>query len=191
MLNLKIIIASTRPGRKGPAVANWIFEMAKADGHFDVSLLDLAAINLPFLDEPHHPMMQKYQHQHTKDWSALISSADAYIIVTPEYNFAFPAPLKNALDFLYKEWNNKPAGLVGYGGVAAGTRALQMLKQVLTALKIMPLAESVTVPFFAKFINEDGIFVADEKLEKSAKDMLAELNRWAIALKTMRSVSAQ
>ena len=186
MLSLKIIIASTRPGRKGPAIAQWFYEIAQKNISFTTELLDLAVINLPFLDEPKHPRFRQYEHQHTKDWSAIIDSADAYVIVTPEYNFGFPAPLKNALDFLYQEWNNKPVAFVSYGGIAAGTRAVQMLKQVVTAQKMMPLAESVNIPFFMHHIDEQGIFKGNEMLNTSASDMLVELSKWGIALKGMR-----
>lgn len=189
MLNLKIIIASTRPGRKGPAIAAWFHEIAKQHTDFNSELLDLAVINLPFLDEPHHPMMQKYEHQHTKDWSAIIGPADAFVVVTPEYNYGYPATLKNAFDFLYKEWNYKPIAFVGYGGIAAGTRAIQALKQVVTAQKMMPVTEAVLIPFFTKYMDVDGKFTGDEYLEKSANDMLKELNRWAVAMKTMRTTT--
>ena len=186
MYNLKIISSSTREGRKGPAVAAWIFEEAKKQAEYSTELLDLAEINLPFIDEPEHPKLQKYQHEHTKKWSHTIDSADAFIIVTPEYNFGFPATIKNALDFLYKEWNYKPVGLVSYGGISGGTRCQQMLKQVLTGLKMMPLFEAVTLPFFAKHINNQGVFVADEHIQNSAKAMFAELLKWTKAMKPMR-----
>ena len=187
MVNLKIIIVSTRPGRKGPALGAWIYEAAKKYADLNVELLDLAVINLPFLDEPVHPRFQKYEHEHTKKWSAIISSADAYIIVTPEYNYGYPAPIRNALDYLYNEWTYKPVGFVSYGGVAGGTRAVQMLKQVVTAQKMMPVAESVNVPFFTKFINENGQFVPDEVIESGAAAMLAELIKWGENLKSLRT----
>lgn len=187
MLQLKVIIASTRPGRKGPAVAEWFAAIAGAHASFKTEVVDLAAVNLPFFDEPHHPRMRKYEHQHTKDWSALISSADAFVIVTPEYNFSFPATLKNALDYLYIEWNYKPVGFVSYGGIAAGTRAVQMLKQVVTAQKMMPVAESVNIPMFTKYIDEQGKFSGDAGLDKSAADMLDEIAKWGVSLKAMRA----
>jgi len=186
MLNLKIIIASTRPGRKGPAVAEWFYEIATQHTGFNVESVDLAQVNLPFLDESVHPILQKYHHQHTKDWSVLITSADAFVIVMPEYNYGFTAPLKNALDYLYKEWNYKPIAFVSYGGVSGGLRAVQMLKQVVTAQKMMPLPEGVPIPFFAKFIDENGKFNGDEALVKSANDVLKELHKWAVGLKGMR-----
>ena len=186
MITIKIIIASTRPGRKGPAMASWIYDLASAHPEYKVELVDLAVVNLPMFDEAHHPVMQKYEHQHTKDWSATIESADAFIIVTPEYNFGFTAPLKNAIDYLHKEWQYKPVGFVSYGGVAAGTRAVQMLKQVTTALKMMPVPESVNIPFFTKHIDADGKFTPEEGLIKSAEGMINELVKWTNVLKPLR-----
>ena len=183
---LKIIIASTRPGRKGPALGYWINEIAKKHSKFDVKLIDLQEVNLPFLDEPNHPRFQKYEQEHTKAWSKEIDGADAFIFVTPEYNFGLPATLKNALDFLFVEWGYKPVGFVSYGGVSAGTRAVQMLKQVVTALKMMPLFESVNVAAFTKYINAEGQFVPEEGLEKAAIGMLDELAKWTEALAPMR-----
>lgn len=186
MYQLKVILASTRTARKGPAVADWFMEQIQDHPEFHTELIDLKALNLPFLDEPEHPRLKHYQHAHTKHWSGIIDSADAFVIVTCEYNFGYPAPLKNALDFLYQEWNNKPVGFVGYGGIAGGTRAIQMLKQVVTAQKMMPLAEAVYIPFFAKHIGEDGKFTGDTALNQSAQTMIAELARWAGALKPLR-----
>ena len=187
MFNLKIIIASTRPGRKGPSIAKWIHEKALAHSAFTVELLDLAEINLPFLDEPEHPRMRKYQHEHTKKWSAVIDSADAFIMVTPEYNFSMTAPLKNALDFLFWEWGKKPVAFISYGGMSGGIRAVQTLKQVVTTLKMMPLPESIAIPFFTKHIDDKGVFTGDETLDKSAVALLNELQAWTGALKTIRT----
>lgn len=189
MYKLKLILASTRPGRQGPAVANWIFDVCQQNQSFDVELIDLAVINLPFLDEPKHPRLQQYVHEHTKQWSSTIEEADAFIIVTCEYNFGYPAPLKNALDYLYLEWNYKPVGFVSYGGIAGGTRAVQQLKQVVTAQKMMPVTESVNIPFFTKHIGEDGKFTSNEHLMSSANDMLKELLKWTITLNEMRKKS--
>jgi len=187
MYNLKIITASTRPGRKGPALANWIFDLAKKHTEFTVELLDLAEINLPFLDEPNHPSMQKYTKDHTKKWSATIAAADAFIFVTPEYNFGYPASLKNALDFLYNEWTYKPVAFVSYGGIAGGTRSMQALKQVISAMNMVPVLEAVNVPFFTKYIDEQNKFNADEIIQKSAEGMLKELGRWTETLQQMRN----
>jgi NAD(P)H-dependent FMN reductase len=184
--SLKIIIASTRPGRKGPAVAAWVNEICRQHTSFHVELIDLAVVNLPFLDEPEHPRLQHYTHDHTKQWSKMIDPADAFVVVTCEYNFGYPASLKNALDFLYKEWNYKPVAFVSYGGIAGGTRSVQQLKQVVTAQKMMPLAESVNIPFFTKHIDAAGNFTADEQLNKSLNEMLGELLKWTGALKPLR-----
>ena len=109
---LQIIAASTRPGRRGIAVARWVQQLAEAHGGFDVELVDLAEVALSVFDEPNHPRLRRYEHQHTKDWSATVERADAYVFVTPEYNHSFPASVKNALDYLSLEWADKPAGLV-------------------------------------------------------------------------------
>ncbi|MFT3700965.1 MAG: NAD(P)H-dependent oxidoreductase [Agriterribacter sp.] len=186
MTKIKVLTASTRHGHKGPAISQWILELLKSVEGIAVEHLDLKEINLPFMDEPHHPRLRKYTHDHTKKWSATIDSADAFIIVLPEYNFGFPATIKNAIDYLFEEWAYKPVGIVAYGGLSAGTRATQMLKQVVTALKMMPLAESVNIPFFTKFINEDEKFVSDDHLNSSANAMIRELIRWSDAMKHLR-----
>jgi NAD(P)H-dependent FMN reductase len=186
MTNLKIITSTTRPGRSGVAVEKWFTELAKTKHEFNVELLDLSVINLPFMDEPNHPRMQKYQHEHTKKWSAKINEADAFIIVLAEYNFAFPAPIKNALDFLFNEWMHKPVGFVSYGGVSGGLRSTQMLKQVVTTMSMVPITAQVNIPFFAKLIDENGVFQANEVIIKSAEHTLMELEKWSVILKPMR-----
>lgn len=185
-LKLKIIIGSTRPSRKGPVIANWFTEIARQDTNFEVEVLDLKAINLPLFDEAEHPRLQRYQHEHTKKWSKVIAEADAFVMVTPEYNFGYPATLKNAMDFLSVEWEEKPVGFVSYGGVSAGTRAVQDLKLPVTTLGMMPIPQAVNIPFFTQFINDEGLFVGNEALEKSAVGMLNKLKSWADALKGMR-----
>lgn len=187
MTNLKVITSTTRPGRAGVAIEKWITDVAKSKSEFNVELLDLSVINLPFMDEPNHPRMQKYHHEHTKNWSAKINEADAFIIVLSEYNFCFPAPIKNALDFLFVEWMYKPVGFVSYGGVSGGLRATQMLKQVVTTLSMMPIAAQVNIPFFAKLIDENGVFQANEIIIKSAENTLSELQKWSETLKPMRN----
>jgi len=187
MPTLTIIIGSTRPGRAGLPIAEWFIERAREHGAFEIDVADLAEIALPLMDEPNHPRLHRYEHQHTKDWSARIAAADAFVFVTPEYNYGYPAPLKNAIDFLHHEWKDKPAGFVSYGGVAAGTRAVQQLKQVLTTLKVLPVFESVNIPFHAQFIDEDGRLQANEIMEQAATAMLDELVRTEAALHTLRA----
>jgi NAD(P)H-dependent FMN reductase len=186
-VRLMIVIASTRPGRVGLPVGEWFAERARAHAAFELELVDLAELDLPFMDEPNHPRFHKYTHQHTKDWSAQVQAADAFVFVMPEYNYGFNAPLKNAIDFLHVEWEYKPVGFVSYGGVAAGTRAVQMLKQVVTTLKMTPLSEAVSIPFVAQFIDDDGELQANETMENAATAMLDELVRVAAALAPLRS----
>ena len=186
MYNLKIINSTVRPSRKGPIIATWIAEVAKQHGGFNVEVLDLAEINLPLMDEPVHPRLKKYEHEHTKKWSATIDSADAFIFVTAEYNHSYPAPLKNALEFLIQEWAYKAAGIVSYGGVSAGTRAASNLKSDLIALKVVPLFEAVNIPFFDQFIHEEAEFVPNEISLKSAQAMLTELVRWTKGMTVIR-----
>jgi NAD(P)H-dependent FMN reductase len=135
MLKLHVVIASTRPGRVGPVIGKWFHEFAVGHGKFEVELVDLADPQLPLMDEPAHPRLQQYEHQHTRAWSAKVDEADAFVFVTPEYNYSAPPSLINALDYLYKEWNYKPAGFVSYGGISGGIRAVQMIKQMVTTLK--------------------------------------------------------
>ena len=138
----------------GPSVAAWIHERTLAHGGFTVELIDLAEVNLPMFDEPKHPRLREYTHQHTKDWSARIERSDAIVFVTPEYNYGYPAAVKNAIDYLHEEWRDKPVGFVSYGGVAAGTRAVQQLKQVVTTLRMVPVVESVNIPFHSQYIDQ-------------------------------------
>jgi NAD(P)H-dependent FMN reductase len=187
---LQIIAASTRPGRRGIAVARWVEQLAEAHGGFDVELVDLAEVGLPVFDEPNHPRLRRYEHQHTKDWSATVDRADAYVFVVPEYNHSFPASVKNALDYLSLEWADKPAGLVSYGGVSAGLRAATALKPVLAALRMVPVVEAVSIPFFAQFLTDDDEFVPNTELEAGGKAMLDELARLAPVLQRLRTDQA-
>jgi NAD(P)H-dependent FMN reductase len=180
-----VIIGSTRPGRAGLPIAQWFVERARQHGGFDVDVIDLAEIALPLMDEPNHPRLRRYVHQHTKDWSARIDAADAVVVVTPEYNYGYPAALKNAIDYLHQEWQDKPIGFVSYGGVAAGTRAVQQLKQVVTTLKMVPVTESVNIPFHTQFLV-DGKVQANETMEQAASAMLDELVRLEGALRPLR-----
>jgi NAD(P)H-dependent FMN reductase len=184
---LQVIIGSTRPGRVGSAVADWIIDRARARGDFEVEVADLAVLNLPIFDEPNHPRLRRYVNQHTKDWSEIVDRSDAFIFVIPEYNYGFNAATKNAIDYLHQEWQNKPAGIVSYGGVAAGTRAAQMLKQVMSALKIVPVTDSVNIPFVGQKLDEDGRLKPNEIMEGAAAAMLDELARWTQALRPLRA----
>jgi NAD(P)H-dependent FMN reductase len=185
-MKLNVIISSTRPGRVGPAVARWFHGYAAGHGAFAPQLVDLVDFDLPIFDEPRHPALGNYAHEHTKRWAASVASADAFAFVTPEYNFGPPPSLLNALNFLYREWNYAPAGLVSYGGVSGGTRGSQAVKSTLSALKMVPVPEGVAVPMVAEQLK-DGAFSANSLNELAAKTMLDELLRWAEALKNLRA----
>jgi len=183
---LQVVIVSTRQGRKGDVVARWFETRARAHGAFDIELVDLAEVNLPLFDEPEHPRLRKYQHDHTKRWSERVARADAFVFVTPEYNYSAPPSIVNALDYLVHEWAYKPLAFVSYGGVSGGTRSVQMIKLQATALRMMPIPEAVSLPFFAKMFGADGSFSPDETQERAAAAVLTELKRWADALRLLR-----
>ncbi|MET3527614.1 NADPH-dependent FMN reductase [Phenylobacterium koreense] len=185
-LKLNVIVCSTRPGRVGISIGRWFEGFAKAHGGFDVALEDLAAFELPVFDEPHHPRLRKYEHAHTKAWSASVERADAFVFVTPEYNFGPPPSLVNAMNYLVQEWRDKVAGFVSYGGVSGGIRAVQAEKLMMTSFKIMPLPEQVMIPNFAQHLDAEKQFTPNDLHTASATAMLDELVRWAGALKTMR-----
>lgn len=188
-LTLLVVIVSTRPGRAGKPIGDWFNGFAGTEGGFDVALADLAGVGLPLYDEPHHPRLRRYEHEHTRRWSALVDAADAFVFVAPEYNFS-PAPsLLNAVDYLLAEWSYKPAAFVSYGGISGGLRAAQATKLVLTAVGVMPIPEAVTITAFREHLA-DGVFTPADRHLASARTMLAELRRWAEALKTIRSAPA-
>jgi NAD(P)H-dependent FMN reductase len=186
MAQLQVVTVSTRPTRKGPAVAQWFAALAQGHGAFEVVPVDLAAVALPLYDEPEHPRFRRYEHDHTKRWSALVDRADAFAFVTPEYNHSAPPSLTNALDYLFHEWAYKPVAFVSYGGVAGGTRSVQAARVTVTALRMMPIPEGVHVPFFTKSIGDDGVFSPDVGLSASVKPVLDELARWEAALRPLR-----
>lgn len=184
-LNLTILTASTRPGRVGPTVAAWVEQFARDNSSFDISAVDLADVGLPLLDEPAHPGKQDYQHEHTKRWSALIEPADAFIFVTPEYDYFPPAGLINALQCLSNEWQKKPASIVSYGGVSGGLRATQVLRSLLGSFNMVAVTQTVPVPFVSKHIK-DGTFEPNDEMKQGARLMLSALEDWAKVLAPMR-----
>lgn len=186
MPNLHVIVASVRPTRAGWPVAQWFVDAAARHGGFTVRLVDLKEINLPLFAEPRHPRFGNYEFEHTKAWSKVVAEADAFVFVTPEYNFSTPPALANALDHLYAEWHYKPAAFVSYGGVSGGTRGVQMTRLAVAALKMMPIPEAVHIPFVTKSI-QDGRFNAGDVQEQAARTMLDELLRWTNAMRVLRS----
>jgi NAD(P)H-dependent FMN reductase len=187
MLKIKVIIGSTREGRFGEKPAKWIFEEAKRREGLDVELIDLRDYPLPFFNEPKSPAMNNgvYANEIAGRLAKKIGEADGYIIATPEYNHGYPAVLKNAMDFIYSEWNNKPVGFVSWGGVA-GARAVEQLRQVVIELQMAPIRNAVHIPSFWTMIDENGN-LKTESLQKSANDFLAQLVWWAKALQAARS----
>ncbi|MFJ5780171.1 NADPH-dependent FMN reductase [Streptomyces sp. NPDC093094] len=174
---LQIHIGSTRPNRIAPAFTDWFAQVAEQHATFEIEVIDLAEVGLPLLDEPNHPRLRQYTRQHTRDWSATVDRADAFVMVTPEYNYGYSAVTKNALDYLCHEWADKAVGFVSYGGVGAGTRAVQQLKQVVTTLRMVPVLESVNIPFAMHKVTAEGKAETDAGLDQAAVLMLDELAR--------------
>jgi NAD(P)H-dependent FMN reductase len=185
-LKLNVIIGSTRPGRAGPAIGKWAAEHAAKHGKFEVELVDLADFNLPLLDEPNHPRMQKYEHEHTKRWAESVASADAYLFVTPEYDYFPNAALINALQALSQEWSFKAAGVLSYGFVSGGLRAAQELRMLISNLNMMPIPATVPIPFFPNFIDENKVFNPTDPMNQGLDAALDQLATWAAALKAAR-----
>lgn len=185
MTQLRIITAATRPGRVGPAVSTWLENLCAPLPDIQARVLDLADYDLPIFNEPKHPRLGQYEHAVTRRWAGEIASADAFVFVLPEYDHMPPASLINAISYLSKEWQYKPAGLVSYGGLSAGLRAAQALKPMLAGLKIVPLVEAVAIPMIADKVS-NGVLESTQPLEQAATQMLTEIRRWSEALKTLR-----
>jgi len=175
-----------REGRKGISIAEWVKETVSKDPRFETEFIDLKELNLPIMDEPNHPRLQKYEYDHTKRWSAKIAETDAFIFVTPEYNYGYPGVLRNALEYLHNEWQYKAAGIVSYGGVSAGTRSANALKADLMSLKVPALPEMVNIPMFTQFIKEDGKLYPNDMMTKALNLVLNELARWTRGMMVMR-----
>jgi len=148
--------------------------------------VNLGGVTRPWWDEPHHPRLGRYEHEHTKRWSASVREADAFVFVTPEYNYGSPPALVNAIHYLSAEWHYKPVGFVSYGGISGGLRGVQMTKQFVTALRMMPIPEAVAISMVAKQVA-DGVFQATDHNRNAATAMLGELRRWAEALKPLHA----
>ncbi|OIJ65017.1 NADPH-dependent FMN reductase [Streptomyces mangrovisoli] len=186
MPKLLIIIGSTRPGRLGLPIGTWAADAARKHGGFEVEVADLAEFDLPLLDEPGHPRMGRYTNEHTQAWSRAVESADAFLFVTPEYNYGPPPSLINAISYLFWEWTYKPVGFVSYGGIAAGLRGVQVIKQIVTTLRMMPIADGVAIPFVMQHI-QDGEFSPTPIMEETLPFHLDELLRWTGALAPLRA----
>ena len=184
MLKVAIILGSTRPGRNGEAVARWVHDIARTRRDADFELIDISDYNLPLLDEPIPPSMGQYMHPHTEAWSAKIASFDAYVFVTPEYNHSTSGALKNAIDYLYKEWNNKAAGFVSYGS-AMGVRAVEHLRLIMAELQIADVRAQVMLSLFTDF-EDFSTFNTAPHHEHTLHTMLDQVMAWGAAMKSVR-----
>jgi NAD(P)H-dependent FMN reductase len=189
MIKIGIIIGSTRPGRVGESVSRWVFQIAQERKDAEFELVDIQDFNLPFLDEPFPASMEQYSKPHTKIWSAKIDSFDGYVFVTPEYNHATSGALKNAIDFLYREWNNKAAGFVGYGGLG-GTRAVENLRAIVSELEIAHVRSQVALSLKTDF-EDFSVFKPAAHQAKSVNKMLDQLIAWSGALKNLREAKTK
>lgn len=187
MIRIGVILGSTRPGRRGEQVATWVMERAKQRSDADYELVDLVDYPLPHLDEPLPPSMGQYQNAHTQNWAATITRFDGFVFVTPEYNHSTSGVLKNALDFLYAEWNNKAMGVVSYGAVG-GARAAEHLRLIAGELQMADVRTNVALSAFADFENftdlKPGAYQA-QALEKLFDEVVA----WSEALAPLRQVT--
>ena len=184
MIRIGVIVGSTRPGRKALDVAKWVWEIAALRNDAAYELVDIQDFNLPLLDEPVPPSMGQYSKPHTKAWAEKIASYDGFVFVTPEYNHGTSGALKNAIDFLFAEWNNKAAGFVGYGS-AGGARAVESLRLVMGEIKIADVRSQVMLSLFSDFENYT-VFKPGAHHENSVTAMLDEVVSWSGALKTVR-----
>jgi NAD(P)H-dependent FMN reductase len=184
MIRVAIIIGSTRPGRKADAVARWVHEIANKRRDAEFELVDIQDFNLPLLDEPVPPSLGQYSQPHTRAWAAKIDSFDAYVFVTPEYNHGTSGALKNAIDYLFREWNNKAAGFVGYGS-AGGVRAVEQLRLVMGELLVADVRAQVMLSLYTDFENFT-LFKPGPHQERSVNAMLEQVLAWGGALKTLR-----
>ncbi|WP_430593234.1 NADPH-dependent FMN reductase [Humidisolicoccus flavus] len=183
-LRIAVILGSTRPGRNGKSVADWVLEQA-AGRDASYELIDLADINLPFLDEPTPPSFGAYENEHTKQWAAKIAQYDGFIFVSPEYNHSTSGVLKNAIDYLYAEWNNKAAGFVSYGSLG-GSRAIEHLRAISAELQIAHVRQQVSFSLFDDFENFSE-FKPGPQYAEQATVLFDQLESWAGALRTVRS----
>jgi NAD(P)H-dependent FMN reductase len=187
MLRIAIVVGSTRPGRKADAVARWVQQLASTRNDAEYDVVDLADHNLPLLDEPVPPTRGRYQHAHTKAWSRVVDSYDGFVFVTPEYNHSTSGALKNALDYLYREWNNKAAGFVGYG-TAGGARAVEHLRLVMGELQVADVRVQVALSLRTDFENFTT-FAPAAHHERTVHAMLDQLVAWSGALQPLRATT--
>ena len=184
MTKIGIILGSTRPGRNGEQVARWVYDIASRRSDAEFEIVDLADYPLPHLDEPVPPSLGQYQNEHTKQWAAKIGSFDGYVIVTPEYNHSTSGVLKNAIDYLYAEWNNKAVGFVSYGSVG-GARAVEHLRLIAGELQMADVRQQVTLSLMTEFENFSAFKPGDYNLP-AVDTLLDQVVAWSAALAPLR-----
>jgi len=184
-LKIAIILGSTRPGRNGKAVADWVVTKAKGRTAARYELVDLADYPLPHLDEAMPPSLGQYAHDHTKAWAARIAGYDGFIFVTPEYNHSTSGVLKNAIDYLYPEWSNKAAGFVSYGALG-GTRAIEHLRAILSELQVAHVRQHLSFSLFTDF-RDMSVFDPGPQHDQFAEVLFDQLEAWSSALKPLRA----
>ncbi|MGK7222023.1 NADPH-dependent FMN reductase [Kocuria flava] len=184
MTRIAIIAGSTRPNRNARAVAEWVHEQASGRDDAQFELVDIADQGLPLLDEPVPPAMGQYAHEHTRAWARKVASCDGFVFVTPEYNHSVPAALKNAVDYLYAEWNNKSIGFVSYGS-AGGTRAVEAWRLIAAELQMADVRAQVVLPFGSEF-GEDLAFTPTGAAAEALTEVLDQVLAWAGALRSLR-----
>jgi NAD(P)H-dependent FMN reductase len=188
MLKVAIVIGSTRPGRIGEGVARWVHELSQKRRDAEYELVDIKALDLPLLDEPVPPSLGKYSKEHTKKWAAKVASFDGFVFVIPEYNHGISGALKNAIDFLYAEWNDKVAGFVGYGS-AGGVRAVEHLRLVMAEVQVATVRNQVMLSLRDDFENY-SVFKPREFHEKTLGQVFDQTIAWGGALKGLREKRA-
>lgn len=187
-MKLMIILGSVRPQRVGLHVALWAHELVTETTDSEIDFVDLAELDLPFMDEPGHPRDQQYTKTHTRLWSARVQAADAVLIVTPECNRSYSPALKNAIDFLHHEWAGKPVGFVSYGGLAGGTRGVEGLRPVLASLGMVRAKTNIAIRYVTEQMHDD-FFVASETQRADLVKQLAELRSLVPAIRDDHSAS--
>lgn len=186
VVKIAIIIGTTRPNRFSPKPAQWVYEAAKRHKDAEFTLIDLAEVKLPLLDEPVPPLMGQFETDHSQAWNKTIAKFDGYILVTGEYNYSIPAVLKNAIDYVSKGWNYKPWSFVSYGAASGGLRAVEHLRGVAAELKVYDLHENISIPNYWGQLGESGEFIPNERQEQDLEVMLKNTIFWSRELKASR-----
>jgi NAD(P)H-dependent FMN reductase len=185
-----VILGSTRQGRFGETVARWLFPIVESREDLTAELVDLRDWKLPYYDRPNVAAASEYDDEQCRAWAEVVGRADGFLVITPEYNFGYPAVLKSALDAIYKEWNRKPVAFASYGGWSGGTRAVEQLRSVAVELQMVPVRGSLVLQFAPRLFDEDGTPKNPDLYNAAATRMLDDLAWWAMALKTAREAAA-